>query len=413
MSTPPCLDFDLKTPACVEWKLNDATQYLVDPDPQRDSVMLEACFRDETSQASFQLHCPIRVKGIESQSRIIGLIHTHSMVCLSFDENPEVPEIVRKKLNCKAVRLHFDLCRPLDLIASAVATEPIQPRKRLSGQAIDALRSLTTATALDIYISAREVSKPKLSAVCKAVSRNLLRPISPDISTILASLYGGSGGKIISLSSQDDASMSRNEKPPSYDELEPLRPPETRTSSLHTDESLSSTDARNKRNEKKRRRLDDSSTSSEADNYHNVWITLTNMRKEMRKLAKRVDHLEKENKNLNQELDDLRATCEKATDAADADGTALLEVHEDLDELRVQVDFLAQGGLYSDVEEHIVETVFTVYLRCSCAGDCLGRDYHDHGSPDHGHADLDYHCCAHFGSGCRDRDAVYLSMDDW
>lgn len=77
----------------------------------------------------------------------------------------------------------------------------------------------------------------------------------------------------------------------------------------------------------------------------------------MHKLTKRVERLERENKDLNDELDELRASCEKATDAADADETALLEVHEDIQDLRVQVDFLAQGRLNSDAEEHIIETV--------------------------------------------------------
>lgn len=358
MSTFPCLDFDLKTPACVEWRLNDATQYLVDPDPQRGRILLESRFSNKTSSASFQLHCPIRVKGIESQSHIIGLIHTRSIILFNYDENPEVPEIVRRKLNCKAIRLHFDLCQPLDLIASAAATEPVQPRKRLSGQTFDSLRSLAQATAVDIYISARGISQAKLSAVCEAVSQTILQPLDPDIPTALASLYGGRGGKVVSLSSpQDDSSVLRNDEPPSYAELEPPPPPDVETSSHHKSEPLMSVGAVTGGGDKKRRRLDDSSTSSEIDNYHDVLAALSHMRKEMHRLAKRVEQLEKENKDLNKELDDLRASCEKATDAVDADGAALLEVHENLDELKVQVDFLAQGRLDSDAEEHIVETV--------------------------------------------------------
>lgn len=358
MSTSLNLDFDLKTPACVEWKSNDDAQLLVDPDPQRDCLMLESRFVGETLTASFQLHCPIRVKGIESQSHIIGLIHTRSIVSFNFDENPEVPEIVRKKLNCKAVRLHFELCQPLDLVASTLATEPVQPRKRLSGQAFDALRSLAGATAFDIYVSAREISKAKLTAVHEAASQKLLQPLHPDISSTLASLYGNSAGRVISLSSRPDkTSTSGNEKPPSYDEIEPPPPPDLDTPLLHKSEKQPSVAAVTGTSNKKRRRLDDSSTSSETDDCHNILAALTSMRKEMHRLEKRVEWLEKENKNLNRELDDLRASCEKVTDAVEVDGTALLEVHEDLNELKEQVDFLAQGGMDSDVEEHIVETV--------------------------------------------------------
>ncbi|KAL7949263.1 hypothetical protein V8C42DRAFT_310410 [Trichoderma barbatum] len=363
MSTFPCLDFDLKTPACVEWTLDGTTQYLVDPDPQRGRVIFESCFSRETSSASFQLHCPIRVKGIESQSHIIALIQPCSITSFNYDDNTEVTEIVRKKLNCRAVRLHFDLRQPLDLIASNAATEPVQPRKRPSGQAFDSLRSLAKATALDVYISAREVSSAKLSAVCEAVAQNTLQPLDSDISTLLALLYGGIGGKIIGLSSPPHNSfLLQNDEPPSYAELEPPPPPDVETSPDPKSESLLSVGATAERNDKKRRRLDDSNTSSEFDNYHDVWAALSSMREETHRLAKRVERLEKENKDLKEELDDLRGSCEKATDAIDADGTALLEVHEDLNELKVQVDFLSHGGLDSDAEEHIVETVKTSVL---------------------------------------------------
>ncbi|KAK4067274.1 uncharacterized protein Triagg1_7717 [Trichoderma aggressivum f. europaeum] len=356
MSTFPCLDFDLKTPACVEWRSGDAAQYLVDPDPQRGRVTFESRFSQETSSACFQLHCPIRVKGIESQSHIIGLIHTHSIALFNYDENPEVPEIVRKKLNCRAIRLHFDLRRPLDLVASTAATEPVQPRKRLSGQAFDSLRSLGKSTALDVYISARDVSQAKLSAIREAVAQNTLQPLDSDTQAALASLYGGKGGKIISLPPPPhNSSALPNDEPPSYADLEPPPPPDLEPSSLS--KSPPSVGPSIGRNDKKRRRLSDSSTSLEINNNNDVWAAFSYMRKEMHRLAKRVERLEKENKDLKEELEDLRTSCEKAIDTIDADGVALLEVHEDLDELKVHVDFLSNGGLDSDAEGHLVETV--------------------------------------------------------
>ncbi|TFB06979.1 hypothetical protein CCMA1212_001329 [Trichoderma ghanense] len=359
MSTFPCLDFDLKTPACIEWVSNDATQYLVDPDPQRGRVMFESRFSNETSSASFQLHCPVRVKGIESQSHIICLIHTSSITSVDYNENPELPEIVRKKLNCKAIRLHLEFCQPLDLIAPAAATEPVQPRKRLSGQAFDSLRSLAKCSALDIYIPAREVSQTKLTAVREAICRGDLKPLNADIPALLASLYGGSGGKVVNLSApRDRPSVPSNDEPPSYADLEPPPPPDDDSSPHSKDKPLlPDTTASAGSSKTKRRRLDDSSTSSDVDTCRDIWDTLYHMREEMQGLAKRVEHLEKENTDLREELDELRASCDKATDAVESDETALLEVHEELDELKMQVDFLAQGGLSSDAEDHIVETV--------------------------------------------------------
>ncbi|KAH0492043.1 hypothetical protein TgHK011_007010 [Trichoderma gracile] len=359
MSTFPCLDFDVKTPACIEWTSNDATQCLVDPDPQRDRLMFESRFSNETSSASFQLNCPIRVKGIESQSHIICLIHTSSITSFDFDENPELPDPVRKKLNCKAIRLHLEVRRPLDFIAPTAATEPVQPRKRLSGQAFDSLRSLAKSSALDIYISAREVSRLKLTAVREAICRGDLKPFNTDIPAVLASLYGGSGGKVVDLSPpRGSPSRSPNDEPPSYADLEPPPPPDDGIlpPSKHKSPLADTTAAAGSSNTK-RRRLDDSSTSSDVDSYREILDTLRHMREGMQRLVERVEHLEKENQDLREEVDDLRASCEKATDAIESDETAFLEVHEELDELKVQVDYLAEGGLYSDAEEHLVETV--------------------------------------------------------
>ncbi|KAL7917820.1 hypothetical protein ACQKWADRAFT_324344 [Trichoderma austrokoningii] len=253
MSTTPSFDLEIKTSACIKWNLNDATRYLIDPDPQRDSVKLDVCFSSQSSVASFQLRCRIRVKGIESYSNITSLIKIRSKATLKYDENPEIPDIMPKELNCKAVCFSV----------------------------IDALRSLAKATAINIYISARETSLPRLSAVYEPVSQNRLQSIHTDTSTHLASLNGGKGGKIISFSSKNYTSTSRK----------------------------------------------------------------------MHKLTKRVEQFERE------ELDELRASCEKATDATDANETALLKVHNDINDLRIQVDFLAQGRLNSNIEEHIIKMI--------------------------------------------------------
>lgn len=360
MPTFPCLDFDFKSPACIEWVSNDATQYLVDPDPQRGRVMFESRFANETSLASFQLHCPVRVKGIESQSHVICLIHTSSITSFEYNENPELPEVVRKKLNCKAIRLHFEFDQPLDLIAPAAATEPVQPRKRLSGQVFDSLRSLVKSSALDVYISDREVSQIKLTAVREAISGRKLKPLNADIPALLASLYGGRGGKVVKLSApRDHSPASPNEEPPLYADLEPPPPPDgdhspqPKSDILYQDPTAATGSSN-----KKRRRLDDSSTSSEPPgSFREILATLCHMREEIQRLAKRVDHLENENKGLREELDDLRVSCEKATDDVESGELAVLELHDDLDELKEQVEFLAEGGLYSDAEEHLVETV--------------------------------------------------------
>lgn len=355
MPTLPHFDVNLMTPACVLWESDNITQSLIETDPPTRNLLFESRFDSTSTSASFTLHCPIRLKGIDSHSHILGWIPPRSITSFSFKVHPSPPETVRKKLNCSAVRLRFGLDQPLRLIAPDAATEPVQPRKRLSAEAFDTLRSLATASTLDIYISDRELSHSRLNAIREAVAQTLLTPFDADFSTTLASLYDGRGGKLIDLSvPRSKVSTSQTDEPPAYDELE--SPPIVIKPTIFRKPELSQTAQLTSSNDKKRRRLDDSSSLEGIENRLD-WTMVVEMREEMNRLVKRVEQLEKENKDLSDELDVLRATCNQATDGINADEAALLEVRDDLDELTDRVDFLAKNGIDGDIEETIIEKV--------------------------------------------------------
>ncbi|KAL6416102.1 hypothetical protein AUP68_00314 [Ilyonectria robusta] len=310
---------------------------------------------------------------------------------------PCPPEPVRQKLNCNVTRLRFDLSQPLRLVAPAEATEPVQLRRRRSADVSSKLCSLARVKALDIYVSDKELPAVKLKAFSLAVRQSALQPFDADFPTTLASLYGGSGGKLI-----DDVSALRNHsdhQPPPYDDLEYSPPTSIKHPSPTPNQHLPSTATEwppttaiestslpntasplpvtlsTENKTRKRRRLGYSSSPDSVGNRTDVGSALADkMRQEMRMLVQRVaqlemdrqaqqdgqfdaEKLEKRVEQLSDEVDVLRANCEQANDGVDDNEAALLKTQSDLEELTERVDFLLQNGLDSEVEEDMVQRV--------------------------------------------------------
>lgn len=379
MTTPPCLDINVTTPVCVVWECSDGTHCLTEADPPTHDLLFEYRFNSQTTSASFTIHCPVRLKGIESYTSILGLILPSDITSFSFEAYPSPPEPVRQKLNSNLIRLRFDLSQPLRLVAPAAAIEPVQPRKRRSADVCSTLCSLVKATALDIYVSDKELPYIKLKGFHQAVRQSILKPFDVDFPNTLASLYRGSGGKLIV-----DLSLLQNNpnnQPPPYEDLESPPPRAIEPTSLDKPESS----LPNESNDKKRRRLGGSSSPDVAANPADVaWALVGKMHQEMQMLAqrvaqlemdklvklderlgaeklatlvKRVEQLEEENKQLGEEVDVLRAGCELAAQDVQSNEAAVLGVQDDLDELTDRVDFLLQNGLDSEVEDGIVQKV--------------------------------------------------------
>lgn len=251
--------------------------------------------------------------------------------------------------------------------------------------------------ALDIYVSDKELPAVKLKAFSLAVRQSALQPFDADFPTTLASLYGGSGGKLI-----DDVSALRNHsdhQPPPYDDLEYSPPTSIKHPSPTPNQHLPSTATEwppttaiestslpntssplpvtlsTENKTRKRRRLGYSSSPDSVGNRTDVGSALADkMRQEMRMLVQRVaqlemdrqaqqdgqfdaEKLEKRVEQLSDEVDVLRANCEQANDGVHDNEAALLKTQSDLEELTERVDFLLQNGLDSEVEEDMVQRV--------------------------------------------------------
>ncbi|KAK7404066.1 hypothetical protein QQX98_010152 [Neonectria punicea] len=379
MATSPFLDIDVTTPACVVWECGNATQCLTEADPTTHDLSFEYRFDSLTSSTSLTIHCPVRLKGIDSYTSILGLITPSTIASFSFEAYSNPPEPVRQKLNSNLIRLRFDLSQPPRLVAPIAAVEPVQPRKRRSADVCTTLCSLARVTVLDIYVSDKALPSIKLKAFHEAFRQSTLKPFDVDFSNTLASLYRGSGGKLIY-----DLSLLQNNpnnQPPPYDELDSSLPKATEPTLLDKSEFPLPPPS----DGKKRRRLGSSSSPDMVANHADVgWALVGKMHQEMqmlaqrvaqletdkladqgqliraeevRTLSRRVEELEAENKQLGEEVDALRANCELASDGLESNNAAVLEVQSELDDLTDRVDSLLRDGLDSEVEDGIVQKV--------------------------------------------------------
>lgn len=338
MSTSTHLHLDSTAPAVIEWEVDNTIHYLTDPDPRNTHVTLESRFLGEDSGA-FKICIPIQLKGVDCNTHVTIIIHPDIIDAIEPETFAVGPAPVHKKLICSVICLRFHLSQPLQIVVPVAAAEPLHPKRKPSGDVLDAVRSLARVTALSVYVSDNELPKAKLNAVCKAISQRQVKllPRQDD----LASFYGGSGAKIIDFSA---------DSPPSYHELEPPPPmaPIIKT------------------NGGKRRRAHDRNNSDEVDSRIDaIWAELIQMRKEkardedahhqIHQLQARVEQLEKDKQDMRQELDDLCSQLQNATEAVEACETNMLEMQQRIDELEEQ-----QYGNHvvdSDAEDRIAETV--------------------------------------------------------
>ncbi|CAM1508410.1 Fc.00g052580.m01.CDS01 [Cosmosporella sp. VM-42] len=326
--SPPCLDVDQTTPAILEWKCDDATHYLAEPDPKIDDISLRIRFVTETSSALFELRFPLNLKGVDGCSDIFIPIQPPSIISLdfSFAATPYATQVKLK--GSTLVRLDFQLNRSLDILVPSAAKEPLTPSRAQSGKVIDALRLLSNATSFSVYIQAKKLPKAKLQPITSAIAQGHLKPLRQQDD--LTSMYHGKGAKVADLSVRVD------HPPPSYNEIEP--PPPMALI-----------------NEKKRRRTEteDATTNQIAL----LWAELIPMREQNQQLQQRVAVLEKENRDLKREVEQLQADDYKTADALEALDNRVIELQDDQEDLEEKFDFIREQGVDSDAEERFVERV--------------------------------------------------------
>ncbi|RKK26976.1 hypothetical protein BFJ66_g16515 [Fusarium oxysporum f. sp. cepae] len=146
MSSSTCLAVEMSldlhhtTKAVVRWREDGAMQFLTRPDPRSSAITFKTRFNGEA--AYYELGVPVKLKGLD--------IVTNAMVRVC------VPTAIGEAFKSTALSLDFTLkCVPT-IIVHTGAVEPLPPSKKSSGVVLDAIRDLSKATALSIYIEARD-----------------------------------------------------------------------------------------------------------------------------------------------------------------------------------------------------------------------------------------------------------------
>lgn len=330
--------------AVIEWEGEHGKQYLTDPDPRKDHLQLDVRDYESSSNAFFfEIQIPVwSLTGVDCKTVVFLRIYANSIISLESETFPQTPEAVNKKLSCSTVCLRFHLLRPITIIVPTAANVPLQTKRKPSGEVLDALRSLARVTTLGIYLPDTQLPKVKLEAIQEAISRARARPFVHSQDD-MASLYNGTGGKIVHIPSDD---------PPSYDQVEP--PPPMAPI----------------QNDKKRRRQESVDLNS-TDALKSVWAELARMHEIQKRSQERIDqlegavsqlrernkHLEDKLKQLDDEKDQLRLECDKTNEQVEIVDSELLPIKQRLDDLEDDVHDLKESGVEADVEERIVETV--------------------------------------------------------
>lgn len=323
-----CLDVDLSTPAVVEWECNDETHHFVKPDPKIDDIRLRIRYCDDTSCALFELRFPMNLRGIDGVSDVFIPIHPPSITSLDFAFAATAPSVVQQKLGSATLRLEFQVSRTLEALVPLAVKEPLSPTRAQSGRVLDAVRILSETTSFSIYVGGAKIPKAKLQSISDAIRQARLKPLRQQDD--LASMYHGTGAKVVELSAQ------AQDAPPSYDETEP--PPPMAPI-----------------NEKKRPRVgsEDEATSQIAL----IWAELRATQEQNQQLQQRVEALERDNQELKQEVEQLQAGDHNTVNVLEELDSRLLELRDDHVDLGDKVDFLREHGVDSDAIESFIEKV--------------------------------------------------------
>ncbi|KAM0341671.1 hypothetical protein ACHAPU_009917 [Fusarium lateritium] len=356
MSSSPCLEIHHTTKAVIQWQADTSTHTLAKPDPKVSSITLVTRF-DKTC-AFFELSVPLKLKGIDTTTAITLRACASSIVSLDLVKNPTVPTAIQKEFGSTTLCLGLTLKRQLDVFVPTPALEPLSPARAHSGAVLDAVRDFCQVTAFSIYIEARATpSGPGFQSISDAVSQGLLESFSSSRYQ-LASMYGGLGGKFITLL------IEPNLPPPSYDATDPPPPPPI-----------------DSYNDRKRPRQD--SSTERHDEIALIWNELRAMKEAKTGDEKRIEALEKENKELKQSIDTFRSRCEaleksqqdlkysfealetaneKFTDTAteallDTFDSELTELRDDMRAMEEAVEFVQEGQVSDDSVKRVKDAV--------------------------------------------------------
>ncbi|KAK7983153.1 ubiquitin-conjugating enzyme/RWD-like protein [Apiospora arundinis] len=168
--------------------------FLTTPDPSDARIVFESQTAPienspDATGVFLQLSIPVKLKGIFAHAPVHIHIHPSQIQSPTYSSE-NIPETVQTKMPGRLARFSMKLREPIHLIIPSNTPSPLRARSRASGLVLDALRSLSRATELSIYMEDQETTWAHLQLLCGL------------------------------LAAEEDASLP----PPRYDELGPGPP---------------------------------------------------------------------------------------------------------------------------------------------------------------------------------------------
>ncbi|KAK6829908.1 hypothetical protein PG987_010492 [Apiospora arundinis] len=201
--------------------------FLTTPDPSDARIVFESQTAPienspDATGVFLQLSIPVKLKGIFAHAPVHIHIHPSQIQSPTYSSE-NIPETVQTKMPGRLARFSMKLREPIHLIIPSNTPSPLRARSRASGLVLDALRSLSRATELSIYMEDQETTWAHLQLLCGLLAAGQSVPLPPYTETFR--LFGGVGGHRwleddLPPPTEEDASLP----PPRYDELGPGPP---------------------------------------------------------------------------------------------------------------------------------------------------------------------------------------------
>ncbi|KAH6844641.1 hypothetical protein B0I37DRAFT_377945 [Chaetomium sp. MPI-CAGE-AT-0009] len=197
LSTHTVLEWDETSPNGEE------RQYLTAPDPSDAKIIFKSDISARSNDGAtgsavgvfMRLHIPVRLKNVPARTHIqIHIRPSHVQSC-TFAVGVDAPEAVREMSQCQLASLSMKLSGPVQVVVpGAMPSLPRPGRSRASGQVLDAIRSLSRATQLVMYMPANLAPRTHLQRLSALLTGGGAQEL-PSY-TELFKLFGRTGGRI-------------------------------------------------------------------------------------------------------------------------------------------------------------------------------------------------------------------------
>lgn len=197
----------LTTHIVLEWDETspngEERHYLTAPDPSDAKIIFKSDISTTSNDGAtgsavgvfMRLHIPVKLKNVPARTHIHIHIRPSCVQSCAFAVAADAPEAVRAVSRCQLASLSMKLSGHVQIVVPhSMASSPRPAKSRASGRVLDAIRSLSRATRLVMYIPANLAPQTHLQRLSALLTGGGLQELPPY--TELFKLFGGSGGRI-------------------------------------------------------------------------------------------------------------------------------------------------------------------------------------------------------------------------